>query len=257
LNRALIIGPVMLAAVAGSETAAAQSSVDHVDTALVLAVDVSGSVDDGRFVLQMEGIARAFEDAEVQRTILSGRRGALLVTLVNWSHKPQIAVPWTVIASPADAVAFAAEVRNAPRTSEDFTCMSQMMQVVADKVLPLMPVPADRKVVDVSGDGRDNCNPSVPVDLVRDELTNTDVTINGLPIREGREAATIEPWYEEHVVGGIAAFLLPANGFQDFGRAIRQKFILEISGAMPRRETVHDVTGITIEQQTLLPVEPE
>jgi hypothetical protein len=245
----------MLAAVVETATAAAQSPVDRVDTALVLAVDVSGSVDDGRFVLQMEGIARAFEDAEVQRTILSGSRGALLVTLVNWSHKPQIAVPWTVIASPADAVAFAAEVRSAPRTSEDFTCMSQMMQVVADKVLPLMPLPADRKVVDVSGDGRDNCNPSVPVDVVRDDLINADVTINGLPILEGREAATIEPWYEQNVIGGIAAFLLPANGFRDFGRAIRQKFILEVSGRVPRHDTVHEVTGITTEQQSLLPAE--
>ena len=238
--------------VAVAAAAVAQPTVDHVDTALVLAVDVSGSVDNGRFVLQMEGIARAFEDAEVQRTILSGQRGALLVTLVNWSHKPQIAVPWTVIASPADAIAFAAEVRKAPRTSEDFTCMSQMMQVVADKVLPLMPLPADRKVVDVSGDGRDNCNPPVPVDVVRDDLINSDVTINGLPIREGREAETIEPWYEEHVVGGIAAFVLPANGFQDFGRAIRQKFILEISGAKPRYDTVRDVTAVTVEQQSLL-----
>jgi hypothetical protein len=247
----------MLAAVAGMATAAAQSTADHVDTALVLAVDVSGSVDDGRFVLQMEGIARAFEDAEVQRTILSGRRGALLVTLVNWSHRPRVAVPWTVIASPADAVAFADEVRKAPRASEDFTCMSQMMQVVADKVLPLMPVPADRKVVDVSGDGRDNCNPSVPVGVARDHLIDADVTINGLPIREGREAATIELWYEENVIGGIAAFLLPANGFQDFGRAIRQKFILEISGTTPRLDTVHGVTAITTEQQSLLPAERE
>lgn len=242
----------MLAVVAGTSAATAQPRVDHVDTALVLAVDVSGSVDDGRFVLQMEGIARAFEDVEVQRTILSGRRGALLVTLVNWSHKPQIAVRWTVIASPADAIDFAAEVRRAPRTNEDFTCMSLMMQVVADKVLPLMPVPADRKIVDVSGDGRDNCNPSIPVDVVRDDLVNADVTINGLPIREGKEAATIGPWYEQHVIGGVAAFLLPANGFQDFGRAIRQKFILEISGADPHHDTVHGVTGVTTEQQSLL-----
>lgn len=119
--------------------------------------------------------------------------------------------------------------------------MSLMMQVVADKVLPLMPVPADRKIVDVSGDGRDNCNPAVPVDIVRDDLINADVTINGLPIREGKEAATIEPWYEQHVVGGVSAFLLPAEGFKDFGRAIRQKFILEISGAEVPGDAVADL----------------
>src|SRR5882672_3969433 len=214
--------------------AMAQSTVDRVDVALVLAVDISGSVDDNRFALQMEGIARAFEDHEVQSTILSGQYGAALVTLVNWSQKPQIAVPWRVIASPADAMAFAADVRHAPRRAEDFTCMSLMMQVVGEKVLPLIPVPADRMVVDISGDGRDNCNPRTAVDGERDGLVADRVTINGLPIREGREAETIAQWYEQHVIGGPAAFLLPANGYQDFGRAIRQKFIIEISGQRPR-----------------------
>ena len=217
----------------GTPPALAQSTRDRVDVALVLAVDVSGSVDDSRFALQMEGIARAFEDRDVQSTILSGPSGAVLVTLVNWSQKPQIAVPWRVIASPADAMAFAADVRRAPRRAEDFTCMSLMMQVVGEKLLPLIPVPADRLVIDVSGDGRDNCNPRAAVDSMRDGLVADHVTINGLPIREGREAETIAQWYEQHVIGGAAAFLLPANGYQDFGRAIRQKFIIEISGHPP------------------------
>lgn len=217
--------------------AVAQESTSPVDTALVLAVDVSGSVDAGRFSLQMEGIARAFEDRQVQDTILAGPRGRLLVTLVNWSHKPQLAIPWTVISSRSDAARFAAAVRLAQRTSEDFTCMSRMMQVVADKILPLMPTAADRVVVDVSGDGSDNCNPENPVDRIRDDLVADEVTINGLPILEGREADTIASWYEQHVIGGGAAFLLPADGFKDFGRAIRQKFIAEISHRETERGT--------------------
>jgi hypothetical protein len=230
-----VIAPALLAlGLVAPLSAMAQSPVERVDVALVLAVDVSGSVDENRFVLQMEGIASAFEDREVQNTILSGQYGALLVTLVNWSQKPQIAVPWRVIASPADATAFAADVRRAPRRAGDFTCMSLMMQVVGDKVLPLMPVPADRTVVDISGDGRDNCNPKTAVDSIRDGLVADRVTINGLPIKAGREADTIAPWYEQHVIGGAAAFLLPANGYEDFGRAIRQKFIIEISGQRPR-----------------------
>jgi hypothetical protein len=100
---------------------------------------------------------------------------------------------------------------------------------VADKVLLLAPLQADRWVVDVSGDGRDNCNPRTAVDSLRDSLVNVDVTINGLPILEGAEAATIEQWYTDHVIGGPASFLLPAAGYRDFGRAIRRKFILEIS----------------------------
>jgi hypothetical protein len=230
-----VVAPALLAlGLVAPPPAMAQSPVERVDVALVLAVDVSGSVDENRFVLQMEGIASAFEDREVQNTILSGQYGALLVTLVNWSQKPQIAVPWRVIASPADAMAFAADVRRAPRRAGDFTCMSLMMQVVGDKVLPLMPVPADRTVVDISGDGRDNCNPRTAVDSIRDGLVADRVTINGLPIKAGREADTIAPWYEQHVIGGAAAFLLPANGYEDFGRAIRQKFIIEISGQRPR-----------------------
>jgi len=230
-----VVAPALLAlGLVASLPAMAQSPIERVDVALVLAVDVSGSVDENRFVLQMEGIASAFEDREVQNTILSGQYGALLVTLVNWSQKPQIAVPWRVIASPADAMAFAADVRRAPRRAEDFTCMSLMMQTVAEKVLPLMPMPADRMVVDVSGDGRDNCNPRTTVDSVRDGLVADRVTVNGLPIRAGREAESIAQWYEQHVIGGTAAFLLPANGYEDFGRAIRQKFIIEISGRPPR-----------------------
>jgi hypothetical protein len=68
------------------------------------------------------------------------------------------------------------------------------------------------------------------VDTLRDSLVAFDVTVNGLPILEGAEASTIEQWYREHVIGGPASFVLPANGYEDFGRAIRRKFILEISG---------------------------
>ena len=211
----------------------AQSTLERVDVALVLAVDVSGSVDDDRYALQMEGIARAFEDRDVQSTILSGPNAAILVTLVNWSQKPQVAIPWRVIARRADATAFASDIRRAPRRAEDFTCMSAMLQVVEEKVLPLLPLPAERTVVDVSGDGRDNCNPPTPVDSLRDGLVADGATINGLPIKAGREAATIAQWYQQHVIGGTAAFLLPANGYEDFGRAIRQKFIIEISGRNP------------------------
>lgn len=230
--------------------APAQASEDGVDTALVLAVDVSGSVDVGRFALQMEGIARAFEDPQVQDTILAGPSGRLLVTLINWSYKPQVAVPWTVISDREGASRFAASVRSARRSSEDFTCMSQMLQVVAGKVLPLMPMPADRVIIDVSGDGRDNCNPEIPVDRVRDELVAEQVTINGLPIIDGREAADIEAWYRQHVIGGSAAFLLPADGFKDFGRAMRQKFIIEVSGqitdavAQARGASTRDIAAL-------------
>ncbi|MGO8916350.1 MAG: DUF1194 domain-containing protein [Stellaceae bacterium] len=206
-----------------------------VDTALVLAVDVSGSVNGERFALQMEGIARAFEDTAVQAAIISGPHRAIFVTLVEWSNRPAVSVPWTLIASAEDARAFAERIRRAPRADSQFTCMAAALQLIADKVLPFLPAPSERTIIDVSGDGRDNCNPQKQVDAVRDDLVGADVTINGLPILEGDEAETLEPWYRDHVIGGRGAFLLPALGFRDFGRAMRRKFIVEISIAPATR----------------------
>ncbi len=203
-----------------------------VDTALVLAVDVSGSVSSERYALQMEGIARAFEDSGVQAAITSGPHRAIFVTLVEWSDRPAVSVPWTLVAGAEDARAFAERVRRAPRADSQFTCMATALQLTADKVLPFLPARAARTIIDVSGDGRDNCNQR-PVEAVRDELVAAGITINGLPILEGDEAASLAPWYRDHVVGGPGAFLLPAAGFKDFGRAMRDKFIVEISAAAP------------------------
>ena len=200
-----------------------------VDTALVLAVDVSDSVTEARFRLQMEGIAAALEDASVERAILAGPRGAILIALVEWSDKPVIAMPWVRIASGEDARRVAARIRTTARRPGDFTCMAQMMRFVNDKMVATLTVPADRIVVDVSGDGQENCNPAVPTATARDRLVAAGAQVNGLPILTGDEAATLKRWYEKNVMGGEGAFVLPALGYDDFGRAFRQKFITEIS----------------------------
>jgi Protein of unknown function (DUF1194) len=221
---------------AAAAPAGAQARAEMVDTALVLAVDVSGSVTGERYALQMEGIARAFEDTSVQAAILSGAHRAIFVTLVEWSNRPAVSLPWTLIAGAEDARAFAERIRRAPRADSQFTCMAAALELIADKVLPFLPAPAEHTIIDVSGDGHDNCNPQKQVDAVRDELVGAGVTINGLPILEGDEAETLEAWYRDHVIGGSGAFLLPALGFRDFGRAMRRKFIVEISlGPAPRR----------------------
>jgi len=207
----------------------ARAAPETVDTALVLAVDVSQSVNDARFALQMDGIAKAFEDDEVQRSILSGPHRAIFVTLVEWSDKAAVAVPWTLIASTDDAKAFAATLRKTPRHGAEFTCMSRALQLIEDKILPFLPMPANRMVVDVSSDGHDNCNLAPTVDQMRDQLVAGGVTINGLPILDGDEAATLDPWYKAHVIGGASAFTVPAHGYDDFERAMRRKFVTEIS----------------------------
>src|SRR5690606_5042304 len=113
------------------------------------------------------------------------------------------------------------------------TCVSAMLRSISDKVVSQIPAKSFRTIVDVSGDGSENCNPQESVSSVRDELVSLGVTVNGLPILEGDEGATLEGWFRENVMGGPGSFVLPADGFEDFGRAIRQKFIIEISGITP------------------------
>jgi len=200
-----------------------------VDTVLVVSVDVSNSVDDRRYKLQMEGIAEALEDPGVMNEILNGPRGGILFSLVVWSDRPQVALPWIRVANKAQAKALAARVRALPRYGGQFTCMGRMMRFLNDKVLAQIPASTFRTVVDISGDGKGNCNPEESIPSVRDELVGYGTTINGLPILEGDEAETLEAWYRKNVRGGPAGFILPAHGFEDFGRALRQKFIVEIS----------------------------
>lgn len=228
--------------------------VAPVDLALIVSVDVSGSVDDNRYTLQMDGIARALEDDAVIDAILGGPRAGILFTMVEWSERPAISIPWRRISSREDALALAAQVRRTLRQEGEFTCVAHMMKFVADLVVTTLPAPASRVVMDVSGDGIDNCDGEEATIANRDALVAMGMTINGLPIHEGDpsrpvgggafrapgrpfqqrtlpgEIKLLEPWYEKHVIGGEGAFLLPAYGYQDFRRAIRQKFTLEISG---------------------------
>jgi hypothetical protein len=232
--------------------ATAQDSAP-VDTALIVSVDVSGSVDAHRYTLQMDGIAKALEDPEIIAAMLSGPHASIMFTMVEWSENAVAAIPWTRIASPADARALAARVRRTPRQEGEFTCVAHMMRTVSDLVLPTLPAKTLRVVMDVSGDGIDNCDGDRATGRMRDTLVATGMTINGLPINEsdpneplgagafrapGREfedrsnvgeIKTLEPWYRKYVIGGDSAFLVPAYGYNDFDRAIKQKFALEIS----------------------------
>jgi Protein of unknown function (DUF1194) len=175
--------------------------------------------------------------------------------MVTWSDRPFFTLPWVRIANKADALAVAQRVRKLPLQGGEFTCMTKMLRSANDKIVPQIPAKALRVVIDVSGDGPDNCNADEPIEKVRDELVANGVTINGLPILEGANAggaggpATaavtpnasaisqmptgLEDWYKKHVQGGPSSFVLAANGYGDFARAIRQKFVIEISGRIP------------------------
>ncbi|MBD8905846.1 tRNA delta(2)-isopentenylpyrophosphate transferase [Methylorubrum zatmanii] len=227
--------------------------------ALVVAVDVSQSVDEARFTLQMEGIAAALEDPGVIAA-MTGRPGGTLFAMVTWADQAGLALNWQRIATRADALATAARVRATPRQSGEFTCLGQMFRTVAASVIPAMPLPAERIVVDVSGDGIDNCTDPDNLEAEQQTLLGTGATINGLPILVPGEndvvgagayrapgyglRATPLPqdrtdlaqWYRAHVVGGPGAFLLAAAGYGDFSKAIRRKFVIEVSDAARRME---------------------
>lgn len=239
-------GSLALVALATLLLVSAWAEEPTVDTALVVSVDVSNSVDQERYKLQMEGIAKALEDPGVVAAIAGGGTGGILFSMVTWADKPFIAVPWTRISNKAEAAELAARIRKMPQQGGEFTCMTKMLRSVNDKIVPQIPGKPGRVVVDVSGDGPDNCNAEESIDKVRDELVANGVTVNGLPIildhsefakthpvLPGSDGLSVEDWYRAHVMAGNGAFVLPAQGYADFGRAIRQKFIVEISGMTP------------------------
>jgi uncharacterized protein DUF1194 len=217
-----------------------------VDTALVVSVDVSNSVDDARYRLQMEGIAKALEDPGVLEAITGGSTGGILFSMVEWADTPSFVIPWIRISNKADAFAIAKRIRVIPRQGGEFTCMTRMLRSANDKIVPQIPGKASRIIIDVSGDGPDNCNADETIENVRNELVSNGVTINGLPILldTPEDSALLpkavpggphplEQWYRQHVMAGPGSFVLPAQGYGDFERAMRQKFVIEVSGLAP------------------------
>lgn len=226
LNVAFAASAFCLAMLGGSR---AQDDMPKADAALILTVDVSSSVDEKRYHLQMEGIAAALEDEGVINTVLGGANGAILISMVTWADKAKLVVPWTMISNAAQAKELAMTIRKLPQQEGEFTCLGRMARYLADKVVARMPAKADKIVVDVSGDGPDNCNTGQLLENSRADLFGIGVTINGLPILEGKDAAMIEDWYKSNVIGGPGSFVVAAKGYEDFARAFRQKFVVEVS----------------------------
>jgi hypothetical protein len=217
---AAFAGAAMLLALAGAAHAA------EVDVALVLAVDVSESVDAEEYQLQHEGIARAFETKEVVDAIKNGTHGAIDVMEIEWSDRDKqvVTVDWTKVSDAASAKEFAARVRAGKRTSAGLTAIGDALLASAAAFDRLEDHPA-RRIIDLSGDGMANIGPHP--DEVRDALVAKGITINGLAILK------TEPWldsyYDQYVVGGDHAFLLKVEDFQSFATAIEQKLLGEIS----------------------------
>ena len=208
---------------------------EPVDVLLVLAVDVSRSVDDDEARLQREGYRAAVSDPQVVEAIRGGMNGAIGLAYVEWAgfeYQRQV-LPWQRIASQADANLWADKLAEAPRASLSWTSISGALDY-SRGVLAQAPFEATRRVIDVSGDGVNNSGG--PVELARDRLVAEGVTINGLPIVNDRPTfgrmppIPLDEYYRDSVVGGAGAFVIVAEDFQSVGQAVKRKLIREVAG---------------------------
>src|SRR6266446_900344 len=195
--------------------------------ALVLAVDVSASVTADSYLLQHEGIARAFADPRLVEAI-TGAAGGIEVLVLQWSDPDKIAVTvdWQRVTDRASATAFAVAVRASRRSSNGLTAIGPAL-LAAAAAFDRLPEPAGHRVIDLSGDGMANFG--LPPAAARDQIVASGITINGLAI------LSEEPWladyYRSNVIGGSAAFVITARTFGDFADAMLRKLTQEIVSA--------------------------
>jgi hypothetical protein len=216
------------------------SADDEVDLELVLAVDVSRSMDMQELALQRDGYVAAFRHPQVIEAITGGGYGRIAVAFVEWAGPgyQTVVVPWTVVSNAAEAGAFADRLNDAPILRETGTSISgslffaarQFDQSIAHGV---------RRVIDVSGDGPNNMG--LPVAPSRNEVVSDGITINGLPIMlkpvntfGGFNIQNLDIYYEDCVIGGPGAFVVTVRDVRDFESAIRRKLVLEIAGSPAR-----------------------
>ena len=223
---------------------AAAPAADKVDLLLVLAADVSRSVDAAKFQLQREGYAAAVSNPRVLDAVRSGRNGRIGVTYVEWSGvgSQRVLIDWTTLGDAESAKAFGDRLLEAPRSFADRTSISGAIEFAMAQ-FARAPFEAVRRTIDISGDGTNNAGRDVAA--ARDEAVAQGITINGLVIL----SATPLPWNPDHtnppggldayyrtnVIGGPGAFVLVAKDFSSFGEAIIEKMIAEV--ALAREQT--------------------
>ena len=254
LHRVSIAAALIAGAIAGGEVAntaalnsgyrlVAGSEQPSVDVELVLAVDVSYSMDPGELLLQREGYAEAIVSNEFLQALKAGPNRRLALVYVEWSgpSDQKIIVPWRLIDSRESAAVVAAEIAKAPVRTGSRTSISGAINFA----LPLFdadPYRGLRRVIDVSGDGVNN--DGSPVTIARDAALARGITINGLPIMlEGRlpsqmDIDDLDLYYEDCVIGGSGSFMVTIRSRDGFKEAIRTKLVLEVAGGVPRDRIV-------------------
>jgi len=223
-------------------------AAEQVDLLLVLAADVSRSVDHTKFQLQREGYAAAIADKRVLEAITSGRTRRIAVCFVEWSgvNAQQLVIDWTVIGDEASAKKFGDQLLELRRSFAERTSISGGIDFSMQQ-FERAPFQSARRTIDISGDGTNNSGRDVAA--ARDAALAQGVTINGLVILSERPMAwnpehTNPPgglvkYFRDNVIGGPGAFVVAAENFESFGQAIIKKLIAEIAeapaGAPPER----------------------
>ena len=227
----------------------APAAQPQVDVKLVLAFDVSRSMDDGEFGIEREGTAAAFSDPVVIQAIQNGSLGRIAVALVHFSTDQfnRVIVNWTVIKDRPSALAFAAAIRNGPRSPGRRTSISSAVQLgslmleASEKDLT-----ATRRVIDISGDGPNNFG--TPMTEAHDKAIAQGVVINGLPVMDDMANGyfpDLDKYYAGCVTGGRGAFVVVVKSYRDYAIAMRRKLILEISGNETLQKEAMSRTGKT------------
>jgi hypothetical protein len=231
------VAAVLLSGLLFVATAGEGAAAERIDLALVIAVDVSTSMDQDEKQMQQRGFVEAFRRPEIIDAICGGAAGRIAVAYVEWGGiGPQkMVVPWTLIASEADAWSFSLKLEaNVPTRLRRGTSLSGALGY-ASGLLHQTGYEAARSVVNVSGDGVNNIGPDLGP--VRAELLAEGITINGLSILYGKGSedgekplppAELYAYFEREVIGGPGAFAMPVTSFADYPQAIYRKLLREI-----------------------------
>ncbi len=222
----------------------AARAAEQVDLLLVLAADVSRSVDATKFQLQRDGYAAAIANPRVLEAIRSGRDGRIAVAFVEWSGfgNQKVVIDWMPIDGPKAAQDFGTRLLESPRSFADRTSISGGIDFSVAQ-FPRAPFASERRTIDVSGDGTNNAGRDVG--QARDEALALGITINGLVIlsetplpwnpEHTNPAGGLANYYRNNVTGGPGSFVLEAKNFNSFGQAIIKKLVAEIADATPAR----------------------
>jgi len=227
----------IIALIAPVSVVSPRADTTPIDLALALAVDVSDSIDTGELQLQREGYMAAIEDPRVLHAIQSGRYGRIALAYFEWADadRQTLIVDWMVVSDLKTAHGFAERLRSAPMLNGHFTSISGAL-AFAGTLLQRRDFRTERRIVDISGDGKNNNGP--PVGPARARLLELGITINGLAIVDPRSQLNsgmppehIDRYYHDHVIGGDGAFVVVVRKAADFEEAISQKLLREITMA--------------------------